>query len=102
MGIDVIKELLGHERYDTTLIYAKISDVQRKEAVRNAFSGQMRNQYIPPQEVKRLSYPQQTQNPLDTLKMQVVMNEISEEEYKKKLALLTGNPSIQIEQSEQS
>jgi integrase/recombinase XerD len=100
VGIDIIKELLGHERYDTTLIYTKISDVQRKEAVNQAFNVQMRQQYIPPEEVKRLSSPSHNQKPLEILQKQMLMGEISEEDYRKKLALLKEANILQLESNQ--
>ncbi len=88
VALEDIKELMGHVRYDTTLVYAKIASTQKRKAVNEAFSTQLRQQVIPHEEVKRIAYPQQGQSPVEFLQMQMVRGEITKEEYQEKLQLL--------------
>ncbi len=97
VALEDIKELMGHERYDTTLVYAKIASTQKRKAVNEAFSTQLRQQVIPQQEVQRIAYPQQGQSPIEFLQMQMVRGEITKEEYQEKLQLLQPVAVKQIE-----
>jgi integrase/recombinase XerD len=99
VGIDVIKELLGHELYDTTLIYAKIAQTSKTKAVSEAFNVQLRQQVIPQEEVRRIAYPEPNQSPLSFLQMQMLRGEITEDEFQRKAALLQGmNQPVPITQ----
>lgn len=97
--IETIQELMGHERIETTLVYAKISNAKRREAIDMAFRSPVRDQIIPRQEVQQVIQPQQDNNPLRLLQVQLVQGQVTEEEYKRKLALLQGTTPIPISQN---
>ena len=97
VALEDIKELMGHERYDTTLVYAKIASTQKSKAVNEAFSNQLRNQVIPQEEIRRIAYPTQGQSPMEFLQMQMLRGEITKEEYQEKLNLLQSVAVKQIQ-----
>lgn len=97
--IETIQELMGHERIETTLVYAKISNAKRREAIDMAFRGSVRDQIIPRHEVQQAIQPMQDSNPLRMLQVQLVQGKVTEEEYRRKLALLQGTTPIQISQN---
>ena len=88
VGLDVIKELLGHEDIATTLVYAKIAQENKSKAINRAFSVQQRMEVIPQQEVKRIAYPEPQQSPRQYLQMQMLQGNIDKEEFEEKLQLL--------------
>lgn len=97
VSLEDIRDLMGHERFDTTLVYAKISHVQKKNAIHQAFSTQQRSEIIPEKEVKRLSMPDPGNSPVQYLQMQMLKGDISAEEYQEKARLLQMNFPNQIQ-----
>jgi len=86
--IEDIKEFMGHERFDTTLVYAKIAHHRKREIINGAFNVPLRTQTIPQEEVKRMTLPKPTESPTEYLQMRMLRGELNEEEYKKQLELL--------------
>ena len=96
VALEDIKELLGHERYDTTLVYAKMATTQKRKAITDAFNTPIRHNVIPQEEVGRMSYPEPGQTPMQTLQMQLIRKEISKEEYQEMVQLLQPNEIKQV------
>ncbi len=87
--LDTIKNALGHERYDTTLVYARIGTVEMDREINGAFGNSLRSQVIPSERVKQaIALPSPQQSPVEFLQMQLLRGEISEVDYQRKLALL--------------
>ncbi|OVE74581.1 hypothetical protein BVX95_02010 [archaeon D22] len=92
VNIVAVKDLLGHERFDTTLVYAKLAHSKKAEEVNNAFNVQMRQHVIPQQEVAQLVPPQPSNlNPLAKLQDLMVSGKITAEEYQQRLSLLQSS-----------
>jgi integrase/recombinase XerD len=89
--LEDIKDFMGHERFDTTLVYAKLASHRKREIINSAFNSQLRQQVIPQEEVKRIAHPQTGQSPVNFLQMQMLRNEITEEEFQRKKQLLQMN-----------
>ncbi len=79
--LEDIKELMGHERFDTTLLYAKIAVHRKRDVVNGAFNVQLRQQVIPQEEVKRFTHPPVGQSPIEMLQTMLIKGDISEEEF---------------------
>ena len=96
--LDVIKEFLGHERFDTTFKYAKLASQRRRNVIREHMNTPLRNTYVPQEEVRRVTAQQPNQSPLDFLGMMYARGEISDEEFERKKRNLQGitQPQIQV------
>ncbi len=89
VSLDTIKNAMGHERYDTTLVYARIGTVEMDKEINQAFGNSLRSQVIPQERVQQaIALPSSSQSPLEYLQMQFLRGEISEVDYQRKLALL--------------
>ncbi|HLP79239.1 MAG TPA: tyrosine-type recombinase/integrase [Acidobacteriota bacterium] len=89
VSLDTIKNAMGHERYDTTLVYARIGTVEMDREINQAFGNALRSQVIPQERVSQaLALPNNSKSPLEFLQMQLVEGKISDVDYQKKLALL--------------
>ncbi len=95
--IEDIKEFMGHERFDTTLVYAKIAHYRKREVIDEAFNVSLRTQTISQEGVKRMTMPKSDETPIQCLQMKMVKGNISAEEYRERVNLLQ---MVQVKQIE--
>jgi integrase/recombinase XerD len=98
-GADIltVSHLLGHNQVTTTQIYARVSSKQVDKTINQAFNLQSRTRVIPQEDVRRISYPQQSQSPENFLKMQVARGEITADEFREKMQLFKDVNTRMIE-----
>ena len=97
MPLEDIKEIMGHARFDTTFVYAKLGIQQLHSSLHKAFDVQARHQIIPQEEVRRASVPQPGMSAIEHLRMKLVNEEITDEEFANKARMLQMTIVKQLE-----
>jgi integrase len=92
--IYAVKEFLGHESVDTTMVYAKMTETKMRGIVSSVFSSLHYNysegNHLPPPTVTKSAPVVATNSPLELLEMQFVNGDISENEFLRKKQVLSA------------
>lgn len=103
--IYLVNQLLGHERLETTMIYAKVSAKRKREGVDFAFNNPIRTQIFEKNPMKAINYSipevaKRDKSPLEILDERLAKGELSDIEYANKIRLLNLRRDIITEEKE--